>query len=202
LGQLNQKISIVLNLGNIFAKVFLGLFFLDLLWLSLNLFPRYNFSWSLDYSSGVGFALLFFAIFLISKSGHFFLETKLKRLGPSVSYLSGASVQRINLAKVVDYRVGQLIAKLFNKEKQKDVSLISSLSFGYSLLSNNSLISFVFSRAGLDWKEVKNLLKEKGKKKKKKVAKKVAKKKVAKKKVAKKKVAKKKVVKKKAAKKK
>jgi len=27
-------------------------------------------------------------------------------------------------------------------------------------LSNNSLIGFVFSRAGLDWKEVKNLLKD------------------------------------------
>ena len=157
---IKSKNCTVLNLGNIFAKIFLGLFLLSLLWLSLNLFPRYNFSWSLDYSSGVGFALLFFAIFLISKSGHFFLETKLKRLGPSVSYLSGASVQRINLAKVVDYRAGQLIVKLFNKEKQKHVSLISSLSFGYSLLSNNSLISFVFSRAGLDWKEVKNLLKE------------------------------------------
>ncbi len=163
---IRSKGCAVLNIGNVFSKVFLGLSLLFLLWLFLNLLPYCNFLWSLDYSLGIGLALLFFAAFLVFKNGYFFFKTKLKHLGPSVPYLSGASIRRINLAQVVDYRAGQLIAKLFKKEGQENLNLISSLSFGCFLLNNNSLINFVFSRAGLDWKEIKDRLKNEEQKRK------------------------------------
>ena len=116
---IRSKSCVLLSFGNIFAKVSFGLSLLSLLWLSLSFFSDYSFSWALDYSFGTGLVLLFFAIFLVFKNGHFFLETKLRHLGPSVSFSSGASIQRINLAQVVDYRTGQLIAKLLKKENQK-----------------------------------------------------------------------------------
>lgn len=106
----------------------------------------------------LGLALLSFSLFLFFFLASLFFETRLKH--PKRRVLAEATPTQ-NLAEFLSFEVARAAEKtIATARKRKPPQVDSSLLF-YFLLVDNPKAQFIFSRANLDFENIKNLLEQK-----------------------------------------
>jgi ATP-dependent Clp protease ATP-binding subunit ClpC len=148
------------KLAGFFKKTFLILFvFAFSAFLFLFLLNIANLSIQ---SLALGLSLIFLSLFLTFFLVGYFFNSKLKnpKIKSTVKeILSGSNLEKYNLADFLSFKTAKAISKSIIFAKKKNLSQINSTLLFYFLVSDNKNLNFIFSRALLDYKEIKNILK-------------------------------------------
>ncbi|MBL7142542.1 MAG: ATP-dependent Clp protease ATP-binding subunit [Candidatus Pacebacteria bacterium] len=143
----------VFKLASIFGKLFLIAFII--------LFPLFLYgfltdNWSMESQSlALGFSIISLSLFLICRILVSFLNSKVKN--PSLS--KRESSEGYNLADFLSFEAARVVLDSINFARRKKLVEVNSTLLFYFLLSGNREANFIFLRALLSIKQIKNYLK-------------------------------------------
>jgi len=112
-------------------------------------------------SSTLGLSIILLTLFSGCRIKESFFNSKLKK--PKLTATIDEVVSdlgKFNLADFLSFEVAQAVSDSVNFSRRKKVSEISSTQLFYFLLSNNQNLNFIFSRALLNTKEIKDVLED------------------------------------------
>lgn len=152
------KWSKTFRLAKIFRILFLALF-VFLLMAFLYGFLSESFSQGLS-KILLGACLISLALTVSFWIKELFFKLRLKqpRLRHSIEEVFSSS-ERFNLAEFLNFEVARSVAKSVKFAKSKRISEVNSSMLAYFILKDNPKINFIFSRATLNIKEVKDIFK-------------------------------------------
>ena len=107
----------------------------------------------------LGSCLIVLAFFVASWFALLFFEKKIKnpKLKRSIEEVFSSS-EKFNLADFLDFESIKSVAKSFKFAKSKNIPEVNSSILAYFILKNTEDVNFIFSRANIDWKDIKDLL--------------------------------------------
>ena len=109
----------------------------------------------------VGLSTIFLVLSLLSFFNETFFNSKLKE--PEIGFAIEEAItkpERYNLAEFLSFEVARAVWRAIDFVSSKRISEIDSTTIFYFLLVDNPKLNFIFSRATLNLKDIKKLLKE------------------------------------------
>lgn len=108
----------------------------------------------------LGLSVILLTLFSGCSIKEYFLNSKLKnpKLTATIDEVV-SDLTKFNLADFLSFEVAQAISDSINFSRRRKLSEINSTQLFYFLLSNNQNLNFIFSRALLNAKEIKDILK-------------------------------------------
>jgi ATP-dependent Clp protease ATP-binding subunit ClpC len=109
----------------------------------------------------LGSFLITLSFFIVSWFAVLFFEIKLKhpKLKKTINDIFFSS-EVFNLAEFLDFECTESVYHSFKFSKSKRIPEINSSVLAYFVLKSNEEINFIFSRVNLNWKEIKEIMKE------------------------------------------
>ena len=148
--------NLFFRLAVILKKLFL-IFFIVLLPIFLYGFLTDAFSMK-SQSLFLGFSIIALILFLICWILVSFLNSKVKN--PSISSFKLENMEKYNLADFLSFEAARAVLDSINFARRKKLDEVTSTLLFYFLLCNDRYANFIFLRALLSVKQIKNLLKQ------------------------------------------
>ncbi|MBM3258066.1 MAG: ATP-dependent Clp protease ATP-binding subunit, partial [Candidatus Nealsonbacteria bacterium] len=141
----------VFKFAAVFGRLFL-IAFIIIFPLFLYGFLTDNFSMGIQ-SLALGFSIIFLSLFLICRMLMFFLNSKVKN--PSLKDIS----EKDNLADFLNFETAKIALSSINFARRKKLAQVNSTLLFYFLFDSTKEANFIFLRALLSIREIKNALK-------------------------------------------
>jgi len=107
----------------------------------------------------LGLSIIFLTLFLIFRLIESFFDSKVKNPKLKISINEVVSnLEKFNLADFLSFEVARAVSDSIKFCKKRKITEISSTLLFYFLISNNQNLNFIFSRALLNVKEIKQFL--------------------------------------------